>query len=193
MRVHVVYAHPNEESFHAAIHAKVLERLNEAGHEVDDLDLYAEDFDPRLTRDERRGYHDLETNQQTVSAYVDRLKAAEALVLCYPVWNFGYPAILKGWFDRVWLPGVTFKMKNGKVAPSLHNIHRVVAVTTYGGSKLRAWLVNDPPRKCVTRVIRAIVKPGATIDYVAHYDMNRSTAENRAVFLETVGRRMGAF
>ncbi len=64
--------------------------------------------------------------------------AAEALVLSFPVWNYGYPAILKGFFDRVFLPGVSFKLVDGKVRPSLHNIRKVAAVTTYGGSRFRA-------------------------------------------------------
>ena len=54
-----------------------------------------------------------------------RLQAAEALVLCFPVWNFGYPAILKGFFDRVFLPGVSFKMVDGKVRPNLWNIRKL--------------------------------------------------------------------
>jgi NAD(P)H dehydrogenase (quinone) len=42
-----------------------------------------------------------------VQGYVDRVLAAQALVLVFPVWNFGFPAILKGFFDRVFLPGVS--------------------------------------------------------------------------------------
>ena len=57
-------------------------------------------------------------------AYVERLRRAEALVLSFPVWNYGYPAILKGFFDRVFLPGVSFELVDGKVKPSLHNIRQ---------------------------------------------------------------------
>ena len=50
--------------------------------------------------------------------------AAEALVLSFPVWNFGYPAILKGFFDRVFLPGVSFDLlDDGGVVPALHQHH----------------------------------------------------------------------
>ena len=94
MRVLVLYAHPVETSYHAALHARVLGALARAGHDVDDLDLYAEDFDPRLTRAERLAYHDLENDRAAVAPYIARLKRAEALVLVFPVWNFGYPAIL---------------------------------------------------------------------------------------------------
>ena len=93
----------------------------------------------------------------------------------FPVWNYGYPAILKGFFDRVFLPGVSFELVNGKAQPSLHNIRKVAAVTTYGGSRFRAMLMGDPPRKLVKRLMRATVKPGAPVSYLAHYSMNLST------------------
>ncbi|MBD1548370.1 NAD(P)H-dependent oxidoreductase [Roseibium aggregatum] len=193
MRVLVLFSHPVETSFGAALHERVLGALRTAGHEVDDCDLYAEGFDPRLTREERLGYHDLETNQTNVKDYVDRLLAADALVIVTPVWNFGHPAILKGFFDRVFLPGVSFKMKNGKVAPSLHNIRKLAVVTTYGGTRLRAFLVGDPPRKIATRVLRAVIKPAAPVRYHALYDMNRVTEDQRKAFLEKVGTSLEAF
>lgn len=193
MRVLVLHAHPVAESFNGHLHRLIVEKLEAAGHEVDDCDLYAEDFDPRLTREERLGYHDIPDNIEPVRTYVERLQAADALVMSYPVWNFGYPAILKGFFDRVFLPGVSFKLTDGKVRPCLHNIKKVAVVTTYGGSRVRAVLVGDPPRKVVNRVLRVIVKPGAPFSYLAHYDMNRSTDATRAAFLTRVGAAMGTF
>lgn len=192
MRVLVLYAHPNPESFAAALHATVVEALTAAGHDVDDCDLYAEGFDPVLSRAERVGYHDLATNTDPVAGYVARVQAAEALVLCFPVWNFGYPAILKGFFDRVFLPGISFKLVDGKVRPNLWNIRRLTAVTTYGGTRWRAILMGDPPRKAVCRVLRAVCHPTARPRYLAHYDMNRATPESRAAFLASVSERMRA-
>ncbi|KPH81728.1 NAD(P)H-dependent oxidoreductase [Bosea vaviloviae] len=192
MRVLVLYAHPNPESYGAALHQAVVASLREAGHEVDDCDLYAEGFDPVLSREGRVGYHDLAGNTLPVAGYVARLQAAQALVLCFPVWNFGYPAILKGFFDRVFLPGVSFKMVDGKVAPNLWTIRKLVAVTTYGGSRWRAMLMGDPPRKLVCRVLRAVCHPTARPLYLAHYDMNRATPESRDSFLATIAKKMRA-
>lgn len=191
MRVLVVYAHPVEDSFSAALHRTAVAALTEAGHTVDDCDLYAENFSPVLTRQERLDYHDSETNAGPVQRYVERLQAAEALVLSFPVWNFGYPAILKGYFDRVFLPGVSFVMKDGKVVPALSNIRKLTAVTTYGGTRFRALLMGDPPRKLVTRVLR--VTTGAAVSYLALYDMNRATHAHRAAFLARVESHMKAF
>jgi putative NADPH-quinone reductase len=193
MNVLVLYAHPVDTSYNAALHRTVVERLVAKGHTVDDCDLYAEDFDPRLTRAERLDYHDTTANIDSVRTYVERLRRANALVLTFPVWNYGYPAILKGFFDRVFLPGVSFELVEGKVLPSLHNINKVAAVTTYGGSRLRAMLMADPPRKLIQRLMRATVKPGAPVSYLAHYSMNLSTDRSREAFMRKVAASMDAF
>lgn len=193
MNILVLYAHPVETSFNAGLHRTIVERLTAAGHAVDDCDLYAEDFDPRLTRAERLGYHNQRGAGDAAAGYVERLLRAEALVLSYPVWNFGFPAMLKGFFDRVFLPGVSFRLVDGKVQPSLHNISKLAAVTTYGGSRFRAMLMGDPPRKLVNRMLRATIKPGASVSYLAHYSMNLSTDETRRAFMAKVGASMDAF
>ncbi len=190
MRVLVLHAHPDPESYGAALHEAAITALRSAGHDVDDCDLYAEGFDAVLSRAERVGYHDLAGNTLPVAGYVERLRAAEALVLCFPVWNFGYPAILKGYFDRVFLPGVSFRLVDGKVRPNLWNIRRLVAVTSYGGTRWRARLMGDPPRKAVCRVLRAVCHPAARPLYLAHYDMNRATPVTRAAFLGDVARKL---
>jgi putative NADPH-quinone reductase len=193
MKILVLYAHPVETSFNAALHRTIVERLIASGHVVDDLDLYAEDFDPRLTRTERLAYHDPRGRHDAVDPYVRRLLDAEALVLSFPVWNYGFPAILKGFFDRVFLPGVSFRMVDGKATPSLHNIRKVAAVTTYGGSWFRAALMGNPPKKLIHRMLRLTVKPGAPVSYLAHYSMNLSTQESREKFMARVAAKMDVF
>lgn len=171
----------------------MLESLAAAGHEVDDCDLYAEGFDPVLSRHDRLTYHDVPDNRTLVEPYVQRLLNAEALVIVSPVWNFGFPAMLKGYFDRVWLPGVTFKMDDGILTPSLNHIRKVGAVLTYGAMRHRAWILGDPPRRIVKRVIRGQIRPLAPVMFMAHYDMNRSTDETRTRFLDKVGTAMARF
>lgn len=190
MRVLVLFAHPDPRSYAAALHQTIVSSLTAAGHEVDDCDLYAEGFDPVLSGAERAAYHDTDRNQASVAGYVARLQRAEALVLSYPVWNFGFPAILKGFFDRIFLPGVSFKLVDGKVRPALWNIRKLAAVSTYGGARYRAFLMGDPPRKIVKRVIRAVCHPSVHPLYLAHYDMNRATSASRTAFLGHVGGQL---
>jgi putative NADPH-quinone reductase len=193
MRVLVLFAHPVETSFVALLHSAAIDSLRKAGHEVDDCDLYAESFNPVLSRQERIDYHNLDINRRMVDAYVERLLRAEALVLIHPVWNFGYPAILKGFFDRVFLPGVSFRLENGQVWPTLHNIRKLGAVVTYGGGRMRALLMGDPPRRVLKRVVRACIHPTAKTRYLALYDMNRNDDPARKAFLERIRKEMLRF
>jgi len=192
VRVLVLFAHPVETSYNAALHAATVAALKASGHEVDDCDLYAEGFNPVMSRQERLDYHDEAICTAPVQGYVDRVRAAEALVICTPVWNYGYPAILKGFFDRVFLPGVSFKLINGKVAPNLRHIRRIAAVTTYGGSRFRTILMGDPPRRFFKRALRALVAPLAKAKYLALYDMNRNDEATLKAFLGRVENEMRA-
>ncbi|MDZ7600716.1 MAG: NAD(P)H-dependent oxidoreductase [Hoeflea sp.] len=190
MRVLLVHAHPVASSFNASLFGMSRDRLIKAGHEVDVIDLYQDGFDPVMSEVERLNYHDTAINRQPVENYVERLLKAQALVLVYPVWNYGFPAILKGWFDRVFLPGVSFGLVDGKVRPTLHNIEKILVVTSYGGSRFRSWLMGDPPRKIANRMLRATIKPGAPVTYLAHYAMNLSTIQTRQAFMSRVERAL---
>lgn len=187
MRALVVFAHPVSDSFSAALRDEVIKSLLDAGCKVDECDLYKEGFSPVLTTQERLDYHDESINTIPVKEYVKRLQKADALFLVYPVWNFGYPAILKGFFDRVFLPGVSFNLNDGQLSPALDNIKTLVAVTTYGADRFKAFLVGDPPRKSITRHIRYVISRNARMKYLALYDMNNATDKKRSDFLQQVG------
>ncbi|MBL8551286.1 MAG: NAD(P)H-dependent oxidoreductase [Hyphomonadaceae bacterium] len=193
MKVHVLYAYPLADGLAPQIHRTVVDCLKRAGHEVDDLDLYAEGFDPVLSAEDRAIYHDVSVNQRRIKPYVERLQAAEGLVLCHPVWNFGWPAMLKGYFDRVFLPDVSFTMCDGKLKPGLTNIRKLTTVTTYGVDRLRALVLGDPPRANATRFLRVVCAPGARTRYLALYGINTVTPKRVTSFLDRVQREMLAF
>jgi len=189
MRVLVLYAHPVETSFGAAVHRTLVDTLRKR-HEVDDCDLNAEGFDPVMSRQDRIDYHDVAINRRHVAPYVDRLLAAEAVAFSFPVWNMGFPAILKGFVDKVFLPGVSFSMsESGDYAPRLQNVRRLGVACTYGGARLLTFLAGDPCRRFITRSLRMTCAPGTRCDYVALHDMNHPRADKRAAFLAEVTRR----
>lgn len=195
MRVHVIHAHPVETSFNRALFHTTVEGLTQAGHSVDALDLYAEEFPAVLTREERLGYHAVPGNLTPLTApFVERLRAAEALVIVHPVWNYGYPAILKGYFDRIFLPGVSFTMADGDrgtLKPGLANIEKVAFVTTYGGNRWRTFVMGDPPRRVAMRWGWATFRTRPK--YLALYDMNNNTLATRQRFLAGVRTHMQQF
>lgn len=194
MHVLVVYCHPVETSFASALHAEVVANLKAAGHTVDDCDLYAEGFNPVLSREERLGYHDVPANQQALASYVARLQRAEAIVFCFPTWCFGLPAMLKGFFDRLFMPGVAFDISDpANVKPMLTHIRRISAVVTYGRPRWVAWYMGDPPRKIVTRYMRRLTGNTARADFHAYYHMNVATEPRLAAFKRRVGQAMARF
>jgi putative NADPH-quinone reductase len=190
MRFLVVYAHPLNDSFQSALHRRVVQTLIEAGHEVDDCDLYAEGFSPALGPEERRAYHDIGVNRNFVSKDIERLLRCQGLVLVFPTWWFGMPAILKGYFDRVWLPGVAFELKGGQTRPLLNNITRFSVVTTYGSPWWLIKLMGDPNRKVLMHGIRALLSRHVRARWFAHYDMDFTTPASRERFLKKVERGM---
>ena len=190
MRVLVLFAHPLEDSFHATLHRTAVAALRAGGHEVDDCDLYAEGFNPVLSAEERRHYHDRSRNRGPVAPYVERLMAAEALVLCFPTWTFGPPAILKGFLDRVLLPGVAFNLENGVARPALSHIRHLVAVVTYGRPRHMAWWFGDPPRQIVMRYLHWLTGRRAKRRYIAQYHMNVATPERCRRFIAQVDDKL---
>jgi len=193
MRILVVYAHPRSESYAAALHRAVVETLRAAGHEVDDLDLYALGFDPVLSAEERLHYHDAARNQELVGDHVERLRRAEGIVFVYPTWWYGLPAILKGWLDRVWIPGVAFALTGGAIRPLLTNIRRMAVVSTYGSPRWLVWYVGDPGRRLLARGMRRLCAPRCPLDWLALYRMDTVSAEDRAAFLNRVTEAMRRF
>ena len=120
----------------------------------------------------------------------ERLLDAEAFVVVCPVWNFGFPAILKGYFDRVFLPGVSFRLENGAIYPNLTNIKRVIVVTTYGARRWRAFLMGDPPRRIAKRVLRSVFRTLSPVSFLALYDLNNATPAICQAFVDRVRRKM---
>jgi putative NADPH-quinone reductase len=193
MKVMVVYAHPVETSFNAAIFATVKDALTRSGHVVDACDLYAENFPAIMSREDRLLYHEIPANRALAAPWIDRVLAADALVFVFPTWVFGPPAILKGFCEKVFPPGVAFELVDGKVRGALRHLKRVGGVSTYGGTRVRAFLAGDPPRRLLTRVMRAYVGPGAPVTYLGCYDMNRNQPPRLKAFLARVDKVYSAW
>ena len=106
----------------------------------------------------------------------------------------GFPAILKGFFDRVFIPGVSFKIgPDGAAIPNLQKLRKLAAVCTYGASRTTSFLLGDPPKRVVKRLVRSMPGHAVRCDYLAYYDMDHSSPETRAAFLRKVKRTFEAW
>lgn len=131
MNVLIVYCHPEPTSFNAALKDTAIEIFKEAGDNVKISDLYGENFDPvekpqhyknractnrfePLT--EQRHACDTDTLPKDVTREIERLNNCDLVILQFPMWWHQQPAMLKGWFDRVFVAGglYTSKMRYSK-------------------------------------------------------------------------------
>ncbi|NCO87882.1 MAG: NAD(P)H-dependent oxidoreductase [Rhodobacterales bacterium] len=194
MRILVIFCHPSDASFGAAIHDVACRTLRAQGHELRIHDLYAEGFDPVLTRQEWEQYlTQPDRNIASQQQHVDDLRWAEGLVVIYPTWFFGPPAMLKGWLEKVWLPGVTFEVatvKGRRPRPLLQNIRLFVGITTSGSPWWWIRLIRDPGRSLFTRGLRVTFAARCRFRWAQLYNMNTVTDADRKAFLARVERML---
>jgi NAD(P)H dehydrogenase (quinone) len=187
MQVLVVLAHPKGDSYNHAIAERASSALRLSGHTVHVLDLYALGFGAAMTSEERTAYHlDTPILDPLVREHADLVRAAEALVFVYPTWWSGQPAVLKGWLERVLVPGVGFRFnEHGKV-------RQMIGISTYGSPWRYVKVVNDNGRRTLMRTIRMNTGLRTTTHWLGLYSIDTSTADERERFLARVERRMRA-
>lgn len=194
MRLLIVYAHPAAECFNRAVLRLTCETLAAHGHETHVLDLHAEGFDPVLTPERYARYNDTahNTDEPEIAAHAGHLAWAEGLILVYPTWWYGLPAILKGWLERVLVPGVALRVnERGKpIGPALGHIRVFGAVSTYGAPWWWTRYVGDPGRRTLMRGVKSLCFPRSRTFWSAHYDIHNSTDRSRARALARIQSRM---
>ena len=193
MRALVIYCHPRSGSFTAAVRDTVLAKLAQAGAEVRLRDLYAEGFDPVLSAREHEIYEDEAENRVPVQRHCDDVAWCDTLIFVYPTWWYGLPAMIKGWLDRVLVPGLAFAMpdaENDNIRPGLTHITRLGVFTTCGASNWLTFLVGAPGRRTLLRGVRLICARRCRTAFAAHYLMDSSTDASRARHLARVAAKV---
>ena len=143
MKIHLIVAHHDKNSFNFALHNKAIEVLTSSGVKFFESDRYGKGFNPAAS------YHDainlaeenkqnlakaqrwvLENNAFTseVAEEQNKVASAEIIILQFPLWWWSFPAILKGWIDRVPSSGFTYG-KNAQLRPK-----KVMYSITTGGA-----------------------------------------------------------
>jgi putative NADPH-quinone reductase len=191
MKVLVVLAHPNPDSFSHAIVDRVVSTLANREHSVSVIDLYGLDYSPALTRAELAAYPTTEPAIDTVVVEHTRLiQECSTIVFVYPTWWSSMPAILKGWIDRTMLPGIAFSVdpQTLKLQPGLTNVRRLIGITTFGGPRLASLVVRDNGSKIVTRSLRAVCHRRCRTTWLRMFNVDSSTIAEREKFLRRVER-----
>ena len=191
MRTLVVHCHPDPHSFTTVVRDTAVAALRERGDEVRLTDLYAVRFNPVMSAEERERH--LEPGPDpSVAEHAADLQWCERLVLVYPTWWSGQPAMLKGWIDRVWVRDVAFDLPSDshRVHARLRNVRRIVAITTHGSSKFVNALEGEVGKRMMTRTLRAVCHPLARTSWIALYGIDNASDQQRAAFLDRVGKKL---
>ncbi|MBE0578076.1 NAD(P)H-dependent oxidoreductase [Devosia sp.] len=179
MQALVVLAHPLSDSLCAHLAHEAIDALRSRGATVDVLNLYAEDFQPALTAAERRLHYKTPEPGPEIVALQQRLAAADMLVLVFPTWWFSLPAILKGWFDRVWAPKFAFE-QGTPIKPLLTGLKSCLVVTTLGSPWwIDAIVMRQPVKRVLKTGLVFACAPQARFDMLSFHQAE--TADGRQV------------
>lgn len=161
----IVYAHPRDTSYTNAMMQRARDALTSRGAAVTVLDLWASGFDPAAA------------GAAVSDAHIALLRSARTLVLVYPTWWSGQPAILTGWLAA--LPD-----------DALRSVTRIVAVTSHGSPRWVNVLEGQTGRSIVRSALRARCAPGARVEWIAVYGMDRIDERARRAFLDRIERQL---
>ncbi|MFD1485341.1 NAD(P)H-dependent oxidoreductase [Lacticaseibacillus baoqingensis] len=130
----IIYTHPDPHSFNHAILTRLCDHFTATAQPFAVIDLYQDHFDPRLTPAELQTYAQGQALDPLVERYQTLLAASDELLLIFPIWWHQMPAMLKGFFDKVLLPGFAFA-EDPNWRGLLPTITKASVITTAGETK----------------------------------------------------------
>lgn len=176
----VVLAHPSPTSLCHVLAADAVSASTASGLNSSLIDLYDEDYDPRLTQAERASYYSSHFQGDENLVYAQQLLRCKRLVLVFPVWWYGLPAILKGYLDRTLAPGIAFdhRPNHGRPRPLLVNLESVFILTTLNASWWGDRLhMRHPVKKMIKTSMIRTCAPRAKTSYLPLYQADRANEQ----------------
>jgi NAD(P)H dehydrogenase (quinone) len=190
-RVLVIFCHPCAEGFIPAAFHQVEMGLRASGAEFRMHDLYREEFVCELSVGEHRTHAEPGVVDE-LRQHADDLQWCDTLILVYPTWWSGQPAMLKGWIDRVWASGVAWELPEGanRLRPTLRNVRQLVAVTSHGSSKLINSLQGEGGKRTLSRSLRTMCHPLARMRWLAFYGIDDDDQDRREAYLNKLATKI---
>jgi putative NADPH-quinone reductase len=131
MKALIIYAHPYEKSFNHAILERIIEGLEVNKHEIKIIDLYQENFNPVFKKEELALYRKGEYLDKKIGEYQKSIETCDYIFFIFPIWWASMPSILKGFIDKVFLPGWAYERgKMGLITGKLRHIKKAFIIHT---------------------------------------------------------------
>ncbi|BAP43820.1 NAD(P)H-dependent oxidoreductase [Pseudomonas sp. 21LCFQ010] len=138
MHALIVVAHADQQSFTHAVTAEVAKGITDSGHTLEVADLSEQGFDPRFGAPDLAKFRNQAQVPDDVRFEQQRIERAGALVLVYPIYWWSFPALLKGWIDRVFTNGWAYEERaDGGLDKKLGDLN--VHLLAIGGANLRTF------------------------------------------------------
>ena len=148
MNIVIVYAHPWEKSYNHAILQSVINGLMFNDHNIDVIDLYQDKFNPVFNKDEMAFYRKGEYIDEIIGKYQKKIITCDYLFFIFPIWWGSIPAILKGFFDKVFLPQWAYRVDSKlKVEGLLKNIKKTIIIVTMNSPNIYYKFILKNPIK----------------------------------------------
>ncbi len=112
-QVLIINGHPDKESFNYALSEAYIKGANETNSTLTQINISDLDFNPNL----KFGYRKRIELEPDLVDSIDKIKKADHIVWIFPIWWYSYPALMKGFIDRTFLPGITYEPIKGKPLP----------------------------------------------------------------------------
>jgi len=192
----IVTTHPLDESLCKLLSKHIEYMLVEMGHDVSIEDLYAENFEPALSIKERESYYIGNYDSSNVIIQVNRLQKSEALILVFPTWWFGFPAMLKGWFDRVWGPGIAYDHASdyGPITPRLENLRKVLVVTTLGSPWwVDRLIMRQPVKRIMKMALLGTCAKKSKLQFLSLYNSEKLNEKKIEVFKKRIDKLLSTW
>jgi len=194
MKCLLVTTHPLNNSLCKILTKHVSNELTNMGHEIIIEDLYNNGFEPTLTAIERESYYSDNYDSSNITEQVKNLKEADALILLFPTWWFSFPALLKGWFDRVWGPGIAYDHASdlGAIKPLLHNLEKVLVVTTLGSPWwVDKLIMRQPVKRIIKIALLGTCAKKSKLQFLSLYNSEKLDQQKISNFKSKIDKTLG--
>jgi NAD(P)H dehydrogenase (quinone) len=187
MKVLVVYAHPNPRSFNHAVLEAFTKGLKDGGHTYEVVDLYAIKFDPCAKLEDLAQFSGGQMPREVLDQQ-EKVAAADGLVFIFPRWDWTYPAILKGWIQRVFSYGYAYRMSEKGVEGLLHPNKALLISTTMAPKEFYETSGLKEAYEKISNTTLRDYSGIANVNHVTFYALTIVDDETRKKYLEKAYR-----
>lgn len=186
MKTTIIVCNPSEKSFSKDIMNSVINNLEDKKKEYEVVDLYKDKFNPVMTEEDEKLYSLGKSNDILVKKYQTIIKDSDELILIFPIWWNNVPAMLKGFFDKVFIKEFAFTEENGVTKGLLTNINKGFVITTSESNA--QYIKNDLGSPIENTIIKATLEV-AGMSNIKWINNNMSSPECKSnTFLDEISK-----